>query len=349
MRIRIALAGAVLAALALALSCATQPPAALSEPSPPPPAAAAAPAPAAVAPEAPAPDKQKAEAAELRKRAFDLGIKDALPAEYAAADQAYALGLEKYGKDNAASAAAFADAIAGFRGAIERGLPILAASEGDKARAAETAAIRKGAASWFYDESDSSSSALAAAGAVEAAGEYEKAIAAYRAAADRFTAIGAMCDAAATRDAIAARDFAKWDPSNWTIAEGKLAVARGLVEPDSKASLVAADEAVLRYKLVMQNGLSYHMSDRKTLSEAERERASGIKAEVAVKDEYAAAQALYENAESERTAEDFESASILYDEAASAFAAAYDGAKVKMDSAQSEIDSLDAALEAAAR
>jgi hypothetical protein len=348
MRMRFAPIGAVIAAVSLALSCASQPPAAEPEAQPQAPTAQAEPAPAPAAAQAAAPDALKAEAAELRKKAFDLGIKELLPAEYAAAEEAYSLGNEKYGKDNAASAAAYEDAKALFSSAIERGLPLVASREGNKAREAEAAAFRKGAAGYFYDECDASSSALAEAESAEGSGEYEKAIAGYRAAAARFASINTMCDAASARDAIAARDFAKWDTSNWTIAEGKLASAKGLVGSDSKASLDAAGEALLRYKLVMQNALSYYAADRKAFSESERDRASSIKAEVAVKDDFEAAAALYGEAEAKRAAEDLESASELFDRSASAYAAAYDSAKAKMDSARSEIESLDAALETAA-
>jgi golgin subfamily B member 1 len=350
MRIRCALLGAVVAALALAMSCATKPPAAEPEAAPPP--AAAAPAEPAAEPAAQAvaaPDELKAEAAALRKRAFDLGIKDVLPAEYAAAEEAYSLGNAKYGADNAASEAAYRDAIDRYSGAIERGLPFLASTEADKARAGESAAYRAGLARFFYEIGDATSAALLDAEASEKAGEYEKAIAGYKSTAAAFAALASMCDAAATREAIAARDFAKWDPSNWTLAEGKLSSARELLGSDSAASLTAADEAGLRYELVMQNALGYYMADRKTFSEAERDRASSIKAEVAVRDDYAAAAALYEEAEAKRAAEEAEAATELYERSASAFSAAYETAKGKMDSAMSEIESLDAALETAAR
>jgi hypothetical protein len=348
MRIRCALFGAVVAALALTMSCASKPPAVEPEAPPAAPAAAAEPAPVAAAPAVAAPDELKAEAAALRKKAFDLGIKDVLPAEYAAAEAAYLLGNEKYGKDNAAAAGAYRDAVDGYSGAIERGLPLLASAEGDKARAAESAAYRKGVAEYFYDEGDATSSALLEAQAVEEAGDYEEAIASYKSTASRFAALATMCDAAASRDAISARDFAKWDPSNWTLAEGKLSSARELFGSDPKASLSAADEAALRYKLVMQNALGYYMNDRKAVSEAERDRASSIKAEVAVKDDYEAAVSLYGEAEERRAADDADAAAGLYDRSAAAFAAVYDTAKVKMDSAISEIESLDAALETAA-
>jgi len=337
MRIRFALFGAVLAAMALALSCATRPTAAPPESAPPAPAAEATSAQAATS-DVPAPDALKAKATELRKKAFDLGLKEILADDYAAADKAYALGSEKYGKDNAASAAAYEDAAARFGKVIEDGLPLLASSERDKARAAEAAAFGKGAASYYYEDCDAASSALAEAEAIEKAGEYEKAVDAYRAVATRFAALGAMCDASAARDRIVERDFAKWDTSNWTIAEGKLASAGDLLGSDAKASLTAADEAILRYKLVMQNGLSYYMADRKGLSESERERAAGIKSEVAVKDDFEAAAALYASAEEKRAAEDFEAASELYSRSAQAFTAAYDRAKAKMNAARGELD-----------
>ncbi len=348
MRIRLTLVGAILAALALAFSCKTPPPAV--EPEPEVPTVEVAPEPEVEPTDVGvgAPTELRTKATELRKKAFDLGLKDILPAEYGEAETAYLLGAEKYGKDNAASAAAFEDAAARFEAVLDEGLPIVAAQEGERAWDMQAAAMDNGATEYFGEIYSSSTGDLLGADALEESGDYEAAIAGYRLASSRFSAIIAMCDAAAERDAIAERDFAQWDSSNWNLAEGKLASAADLLESDAAASRGAADEALVRYRMVMRNALAYYSGDRKTLSESERERAVGIKSDVAAKDEFETAVALYESAEAFEEAEDFESASSLYEQAAEAFTEAHDTARDKMYDAQDELHSLDEALDAAA-
>ncbi len=348
MRIRLTLVGAVLAVLALAFSCKTPPPAV--EPEPEVPTVEVAPEPEAEPTDvgAGAPTELKAKAAELRKTAFDLGLKDLMPAEYGEAESAYLLGAEKYGKDNAASTAAFEDAVARFEALLKAGLPLVAAKEGEKAWNMQAAAMDKGATDYFGDLYSSATGDLFKAGELEQSGDYEAAIRGYRLASARFNAIMLMCDAAVERDGIVERDFAQWDTSNWNLAEAKLASAGDLLESDAAASRAAADEALLRYRQVMRNAFLLYAGDRKTLSESERERAVGIKSEVAAKDEFESAVALYESAEAFEEAEDYESASSLYQQAADAFVDAHDTALDKMYAAQDELYSLDEALDAAA-
>ncbi len=333
-----------IAALAIAASCATTPKAAKApSPAAPPPAAAAEPAsaePAAV----PAPDAQRAKAAALRKRAFDLGLKELLPADYAAADAAFAEGIGGYGKDNAASTASFADSSVRFGSLISESLPMLAAKERGRAEALRDTALGKRADGLFPELFSFAEAEFAVPTAAEASGDYEAAAAGYRASSKAFEVLYKLCDAESARKAIVARDFEKWDPSNWTLAETKFAASRDLLPRDAPAAGASVDEAILRYGLASRTALEYYASDRKLSSEAEKDRASGIKAEVAVKDEFASALAIHSRAEAAYSSRDFEGSSSLYDRAAAAFAAAYGHAKTKMDATKAELDSLDAAL-----
>lgn len=340
---------AAIAALAVSMSCAT-PPKAVETPAPAPAAAKPEPAPAAqeAAPAAPAPDELRGKAAELRKRAFDFGLKDFLPEDYAAADQAFAAGGAAYGKDNAAAAAAFADAAAKFEGVIARGLPMLAERERKRAEGLRGTAMGRGAGELFPELAAYAEAGLAKPTEAESSGDFEAAIDGFRVSSKRFEVLYKLCDANTAREAIVARDFAKWDPSNWNLAETRFKAAQDLLPSEAQAAAASVDEAILRYGIASRTALEYYASDRKKSSETEKERASGIKAEVAVKDEFAAALAVYQQAEAAQSAKDFEGSSALYNKAASAFSAAYGHAKVKMDGARDELESLDAAISAKA-
>jgi hypothetical protein len=339
---------AAAAACAFAISCASQPKAAAAAESTPadkPGVAASAPA-AKTEPAVAAPDELRSKAADLRKKAFDLGLKDVLPEEYAAADRAFAAGGSQYGKDNAASAASYADASARFSDVIDRGLPLLAASERKNAEGLRDKAIAKHAGDIFPRPFAFAEQELAKPRQSEAAGDFEPAIAGYRASAREYEVLYKLCDANSAREYIASHDLAKWDSSNWNQAENKFKASQDQIESDAMAARSSVDEAILRYGITRSNALEYYASDRKKASEIERDRASGIKSEVAVKDEYAASLDLYTKAETAQSTKDFESSSSLYNRAAMAFNAAYAHAKVKMDNAKGELESLDAAIAA---
>jgi hypothetical protein len=346
-RIFFALCAAV-AASALAISCATPPKAAAaSEPTSAskPEAATSVPATKTVEGVA-APDELRSKAAELRKKTFDLGLKDILPEDYAAAEAAFAAGNAEYGKDNAASAASYTDAVARFAGVMDRGLPLLAAAERKRAEDLRDKAAAKRAGELFPRHFTYAEEELAKPRQSEAAGDFETAVAGYRASANEYAVLYKLCEAAGAREYIASRDLAKWDTTNWNLAETRFKASQDQFEVDAAASASSVDEAILRYGIARSTALEYYASDRKKVSETERTRASGIKSETAVKDEYASALELYAEAETAGAAKDFESSSSLYDRAAAAFAAAYTHAKVKMDAAKGELESLDAAIAA---
>jgi hypothetical protein len=338
---------AAVLACALAFSCASAPPKEATASPPEPKTVPAAETPAA----APA-DKQdrsaldalRAKAGELRKKAFDLGLKSVLPDDYAAADKVFADGAAAYGKDDAASTASFTDAASRFQALLGRGLPLLAASERKKAEAQREASLGKKANERFASLLSVADSGFEKPKASEAAADYEAAIAGYRESTRAYAILGRLCDALSVRDYIVARDLAKWDSSNWSLAEAKYQASQGQFAADAKASSESAEEAYLRYGVARDTGLSYYASDRKKASETERERASGIKSQVAVKDEFDAAAALYAKAEASNAGKDYEASASLYDQAASAFGKAYAHAKAKMDVAKGELDSLDAAI-----
>jgi hypothetical protein len=340
---------ATIAVLVFAMSCATAPKA-VQAPAPSPAAAAPAQAEAApveqAKPEAPAPDDLRSKAADLRKKAFDLGLNEILPEDYAAAEKAFADGNAGYGKDNEASAASYTDAASRFQDVIAKGMPILAENEKKHASDLRTTAVGKRSEELFPELFAYAEAEFAKPSDAEAAGDFEAAINGFRASSKNFEVLYKLCDANTARDSIVTHDLAKWDPSNWTLAETRFKASQDLFRQDSSAAATSVDEAIQRYGMASRTALEYYSSDRKKNSMAEMDRAQGIKAEVAVKDEYAAALALYARAESSQAAKDYDSSASLYDRAATAFDSAYKHAKVKMDTAKGELDSLDSAIAA---
>lgn len=339
---------AAAAAFAVVISCASPPkPAPEPVPAPAAPAAPAAqPAPAPEKPSVPAPDDQRSKASELRKKAFDLGIKDVLPADYAAADDSFSAGNAQYGKDNAAAAASFDDASAKFQAAIDKGLPLLAKAAHDRANGLRATAVGKKAGDLFPGLFAFAEADLAKHAGEEKAGDFETAIQGFKVSAREYEVLYKLCDANAARQTIVARDFAKWDPSNWSLAETAFKASQDLLKTDANGAATSVDEAILRYGIATQTAREYYAGDRRKSSEDAMARASSIKAQVAVKDEFAAAQALYDQAAAAQAAKDYDGAAGLFDKAGAAFSSAYTHAKVKMDKAKGELDSLDEAIAA---
>ena len=336
---------AAVATCILALSCASQLKVQSQTPEAPvaqaPKAASPAPEPKA---QVAAPDEERAKASALRKRAFDLGIKDVLPEDYAAAEKAFAAGNESYGKDNAAADLSFTDASGRYTALIDKGLPLLASQARENAEKLRKIAQDKGAPGYFASQWAQAEADWAAPQKAENSGGYEAAISGYRTASRDYEALYKLCDAKAAREYIASRDLAKWASSPWTLAETKYQAAQDLFVKDTPSSITSVDEALLRYGIARSTALEYYAGDRKKASETERDRASGIKSEVAVKDEFAQATTLYDKAQKAQEAKDYESSAALYDSAAKAFSAAYVHAKSKMDTAQNELGELDAAI-----
>jgi hypothetical protein len=288
-----------------------------------------------------APDALRAQAAEARKKAFDLGLKDVLSDDYAAAEKAYSDGMAAYNVDNAASGASFSAAAAKFDDVVKRGLPMLVASEKDRASRFRQTAEKKGAAELFIKLLSAADADFAKSESSESAGEYENALSGYRICVAEYDVLYKLCDASSARSLLVSRDLAKWDPSNWSLAENEFESAKSLFDQDLHGSADAVGEAILRYGIVRETAYGYYSADRKKASDSERERAVGIKSDVAVKDEYEAAAALYRKAQADDAAKDYEASSSEYDGAASAFAQAYAHAKEKMDAADGELRSLD--------
>jgi hypothetical protein len=340
---------AAVAALMLAFSCASPPkPIAESAPPAPPPAKAeAAPPPAPATAEAvPAPAELRAKAAELKKKAFDLGLKEVLPEAYAEADRTFAEGVASYGEDNAASAASLSESVSRFEALIAEGLPILSAAEKKRAEGLRDLAQKKGAPGIFADLSAFADAEFSKPVEAESAGDYEFAIKGFKASSALYSILYKLCDANTAREAMLARDFPKWDTSDWNQAENRFKASQDLLSHDVPAAAASVDEALLRYGIAYSTALGYYASDRRQASEAERDRAAGIKAGVAVKDEYDAALELHSKAEAAQAAKDLDGSAALYGQAAEAFGSAYVHAKTKMDGAKLELDSLDAAIAA---
>ncbi len=330
----------VLAAFVLA-SCASKPAVAPSPAPSPAPTPEAKPPP--TAPAAPAVsqadlDKFLADAQALKKRSFDLKLFEVLPDDYKTAEAAYAAGFAAYqAKDAEPAKTALEKSIALYKDLIDRGVVDLAAAKRKSAEDMRAAALKAGAdlkAPTRFGPADES---LAAGGAAVEAGKHEEAIAIFERSGISFELAYKRSLASDARERIKDKDLAKWDSGNFQLAENKYAAEDSLwasgKDSDLVAGIDALDEAVLRYNLVVQKGRQSVAIGAKEKTDESKTRSETIKAQVAVKDQYDAALATYEDGISKLTSGDFETAADELQKSGAGFDAAYEAAAAKRASA----------------
>jgi len=354
----LALVAAIVALLAT--SCATKPKVPTQEPAQPEPTVQPAPQPAASVSQEEL-DALLAKAQGLKKQAFDRGLADVLPDDYAAANAALAGGKEAYdAKDGPAAKDKLTTAVKLFTDLNEKGLVELASIRKKNADDMRKSAIAAGAESAAADRLAPGDEALAAAAAASDAKDYEAAIASYERARALYELAYKRSVAKGLRERIEASDYAAWDQGNYAKAEERYAAEEALFaslgdqgqaaspSTDPKPlsqGIDALDEAVLRYNLVIQKGREGGATARKDKADAIKLQSEEIKAQVAVKAEYDAALALYKEAQYAMAAGEYEDAAAKFDEAAAAFEKVYALAADKRAKAEA---AMKAAEEAAA-
>ena len=308
----------------LVAGCATKPPAPEPEPVP-------EPAPTVSQAEA---DGLHAEALALRKKAFDLKLFEVVADEYKAADAKYVEGKTAYdAKDNEKAAPILKDAIAAFKEVIAKGAGILAAENRKRADEMKALAVEAGAPETAAERMAQGDTAYAAGASLSEGKKDEEALVAFETARKTYEAAYKKAKALGIRDSIEEKDFAQFDEGNFKLADEKLAASDSLFESDPDAALDALDEATLRYNLVVQKGWQTYAVERKAPADDAKRRSEEIKAQVAVKEKYAEALAVYNNASALLAGGNYQEAGPEFDRSAELFEEAYAEAEVKRETA----------------
>jgi hypothetical protein len=347
----VSILAAALAALAFLGACASKPPAPAPVQSAPP-AAQSAPAQSAPA-QAPAIkqedlDKLFAQAQDLKKHAFDLKLFEVLPDDYKAADALFASASQSYdAKDLPAAKDGLGKTIAAFQDLIARGVVEIAAAKRKEAEDMRAAASKTGADSSQAERFGAGDEAFKAAVGLVDASKAEDAIPAFERSRLYFELAWKRSVASGLRQTIADKDYAQWDSGNYQLADNKYQAEDGFWasgnEADRASGVEALDETILRFNLVIQKGREMGVSVVKDKTDQAKQRSEDIKADVAVKDLYDAAQQLYDAASGQLAAKDYDGATDSYSKASDAFDAAYQAAAVKRANAEEAMKAADEA------
>jgi hypothetical protein len=168
---------------------------------------------------------------------------------------------------------------------------------------------------------------------------------------DRYHALSLGARAYLIREEILERDFASSDQSNYTIGEetGIDAIA-AYDNGDITTAEAGAEEAFLRFMLVINEGWSSYAGGLKNSADAERRKALNAKANVAVKQEFDNADGFYSKGVAAYNAKDYTGSSEYFDQSIPLFISSTKNAEKKrviaadaIQTAETKVNQSDAA------
>ncbi|OHD76160.1 MAG: hypothetical protein A3J97_12940 [Spirochaetes bacterium RIFOXYC1_FULL_54_7] len=164
--------------------------------------------------------------------------------------------------------------------------------------------------------------------------DYRAAIREYMKATTAFDAAEKGSRAAAVKARIDSLQFAALDPGNYQIASTKLSTINSEVVNDPSVAQDAAEEALLRFNLALAKGWEMSAGSRRAKAEVFKNQSESIKAQVAVKNLYAEAKAVWDAAAVAQAAGRHEDSAPLFDEAEGRFMVVYEIAATKKVAAE---------------
>lgn len=131
-------------------------------------------------------------------------------------------------------------------------------------------------------------------------------------------------------------------PDEYAAAVKNLAAGQEAYGEDNKASKKSLDQAIGGFTTVIDKGGALYLGKLQDQAASSKKAADKLKAEVAVKDDYASAAAVYTRAIKEKGAKDIDSAAADFTQAADLFDAVAEKAKQKKTAADAAMNATDA-------
>jgi hypothetical protein len=286
-------------------------------------------------------DDAAAQAEAARKRAADFGSQSYFPSDWESVESQYtaAKNLPRVNNDEAQKAiSAYNDAAAGFNGLFDKSIPLYAQAREDEVIAARNELLASGLAWDFPDYLEGADNIALKALEQYNEKDYYTAKDTAGTALATYQTLTSGANAYLARDEIITRRFYSYDPGNFEKAEEAGAAAVGAYdEEDLTSTCDYADEALLRYNLVLNAAWASHVVELKTTVEAERQKALDHRANIAVRENFNKADALYSQAAALLEAEEFGDAAKRYIEAENLFIATGKAAEEKRLMAEEDI------------
>jgi hypothetical protein len=288
--------------------------------------------------------RKRAETA--RKQAFDLQAQSTLPVEWKVAESAFLRGRDGVAAAEGGKIEAYPDALkayveAGdaFESLIKNALPLFADALRAEIAKARADAVSAGAGDLSPDRLDAADKDAADALSLYQTDDFYGAYEAGKNARDRYYALATGARAQKVKAEIDRRGFAAYDSGNYIRATDRLQNAlTAFDEGKVAASLDAAEEALLRFKLALAKGSELYAGERGKAAVAQKAAAMDLKAQVAVKVDYEVAADKLSQADASFKAGKWDDAADLYGEAEKSFAVVTEAAAQKRAAAEKALE-----------
>jgi len=264
-----------------------------------------------------------AKAEEARKKAVDFESPAYFPSDWETTDAQY----NAAGRMASSTASEIQEAAASYNAAADafdelsrKSIPLYAQAREDEVMAARGELISTGFTASFPDYlKNADEIALDALDQYESGKYYEAKDTAAKALDEYETLmIGARLFLA--RQEIIDRGFWEYDSENFDKADDVSITAMNEYEAGNRETAVSsAEEALLRYNLVLSNGWTAYSANRRNSAVSERELALSERANIAARDSFREADGIYNQANTVYSSEDFQNAAILYMDAEALF------------------------------
>ncbi|MDR2186175.1 MAG: hypothetical protein LBO80_11015 [Treponema sp.] len=265
--------------------------------------------------------KNKAENA--RKQALYLEGQNYFPQDWSSAESLYQAG-EQGGRSTLgevkAAAAQYNAAAAAYDDITRKAIPLYAQAREDEINAARTAAIRSGIADISPDRFAMAEDTRQAAYDLYEREDYYSAAEAAYAAIDQYQVLKTAAGIYEIWDEIDVFDLAKYDSVNYAQAEA--AAVQAVADYDSgntAKAKIGANETLNRLNMVRAAGWEAFAGERRRAANTERQAALDLKANVAVRNEFNAALAVYNQGESAFGSRRYSDAVQYYNQSESMF------------------------------
>jgi hypothetical protein len=268
-------------------------------------------------------NQAKAKADAARQRALDFESPSYFPSDWETTEAQYTAAgdLPKSTNAELQQAAVAYNALAdAYDGLFEKTIPLYAQAREDEITAARDAFIATGQDSVLAEYFQSADAAAIDALDKYEAKDYYAARDAAAAALAAYKVLNTGAQAYMARQEILDRDFVHYDEENFGKAEETAEAAIAAYnDGDIKAAGENAEEALLRYNLVLSASWAGYAAGRRSSATDERNKALEIKANIAVRNAFQEADAVFNQAEAGFKEEKYEDASILYIESEARF------------------------------
>jgi len=258
-------------------------------------------------------------AEDSRKRAVDFESPDYFPSDWEAVEALYTAAANMPVSTNAEiqqAAAAYNAAADAYDELFRKTAPLYAQAREDEVMAARDELIGTGFTEYIPEHLQSADEIALAALAQYEAGDYYEARDTAAKALDEYETLLIGARIFLIRQEILDRGFDKYDPVNFDKAdEVTLAVIDDYEAGNRETAIANAEEVRLRYNVLLSNGWTAYAADRKKSVLLERELALAERANIAARDIFRDAEAIFNQAEEIFASENFQDAAIMYTDA----------------------------------